>query len=62
MWVYLRSSRPKRAQQAQVHAVLRGKANIVAIMSDFAAFDGRRGIGAVLLKDVSVSIEMTQVG
>jgi hypothetical protein len=47
--VALRASRLRRAQQAQVHGVLRGKVNIVAIVSVLAALDGRRGVGAIPL-------------
>jgi hypothetical protein len=42
--------------------VLRGKENIVAIISVLAALDGRRGVGTIPLQEVSVGMGRFQVG
>lgn len=54
--VVLRASRLRRVQHAQVHGVLRGKVDIVSVISVLAALDGCRGVGTIPLKEISVRI------
>lgn len=62
MRVALCASRLRGAQKTQVHGVLRGKENIVAVISVLAALDGRRGVGAIPLQEVLVGMGIFRVG
>lgn len=54
--VLLCASRLGRVQHAQVHGVLRGKVDVVSVISVLAALDGRRVVRTIPLKEISVRI------
>lgn len=48
--VVLRATRFRRAQQAQIHGVLSGEVDVMAVIGVLPALDGGRGVGAVPLQ------------